>query len=75
MAVERSVVREDVLIEWSVGDTSEALSHVRREDSVLTSQGCGDHQQLWASRMPCAQHERTLGRLAQRWYVERSNPQ
>ena len=63
MAVERSVVREDILINLSVGDTSEAVSHVQREDSVLTSQGCGDQQQLWVSRMPCAQYERTLGRL------------
>ena len=66
MAVEGSVVRKDILIKLSAKDTSAALSHVRHEDSVLKSQGCGDQQQLWASRMPCAQCERTLGRLALR---------
>ena len=48
MAVEGSVVRKDVLIKMSVGKTSEAMLHVRREDFVLMSPDCGDHQQLWS---------------------------
>ena len=44
MAVERSVVRKDVLIKMSVGETSDAMLHVRREDSVLMSPSCGDQQ-------------------------------
>ena len=75
MAVERSVVRKDVLIKMSVGDTSEALLHVRCEDSVLMSPGCGDQQQLWSSRTPCAQYERTLGRSPQRSNIERMDSQ
>ena len=39
------------------------MLYVQRGDYVLMSPGYGDQQQLWSSKIPCALHERTSGRL------------